>query len=136
LSHKGYKDLWTKYNIFDYNKPKHKDIFEKYERQISAINSKVSMLTHWWVIQNIELINQNNEAQLWELIWYEDVVKDTEGMMEFFFEEYKINKSIKEVNPLHCSATTNAIKSSSNTDSEAVLKEVVSVLEKYEITEK
>jgi len=105
LNHNGYEHLWEKVNIFDYNKPKYDDIFLKYEQQIKSIDSKIEMLAHWWAVQHVELLENLHENNPWKIVFYEDLLRDTELVMSKLIVEYNINKKIADIDFFKPSST-------------------------------
>ncbi len=96
LNHKGYQGIGTKINLFKLNNSKYNDLFEKYGRPISAINSKVSMLANWWAIQQVEVLNKNTvvDKNKWILLSYKELVLNTSAELQKLFTIYGIEKTI------------------------------------------
>lgn len=104
LQHPGFKKIGTQYNLFLLNDSKYKDIFQKYEQQISAINSQVSMLANWWAIQHVELMKK---AEKYTIVNYENLVKEAKIQLNELFNKYRISKSIDSITINKPSSTSN-----------------------------
>lgn len=94
LNHPGFKDIGIKHNLFSLNKPKYMEVFQKYEQQIAAIDSQVSMLANWWAIQHADMLNYGEEGKKYHVVFYEDLVRETSYYLNHFYKLYHIDKEI------------------------------------------
>lgn len=105
LRHPGYRNIGITHHLFDLNQPKYTDVFEKYEQPISGINSQISMLSNWWAIQHAEILQHPDKDKLWNIIYYEDLVRDTQKHLQEILAHHHIEKDIQQVDFTHPSAT-------------------------------
>jgi hypothetical protein len=109
LQHKGFSEIGTKYNLFKLNQPRYKIIFEKYDDQIAAIDSQVSMLANWWAIQHVELFNCSEKERKWEIICFDELLEKNRFCIGEIQNKYKINKDLDRLDYKIPSATSNKL---------------------------
>jgi hypothetical protein len=133
LNHIGYNHMWVKYNIFELNKPRYNDVFLKYDNQLSTINSKVSMLTHWWVIQHVELLKNIDNSNQWKIILYEDLLRNTSVVINELIIKHDIKKNIKNIDYVKPSSTSNLMHVQKKPKDKIMIEEIKNILNMYGI---
>jgi hypothetical protein len=125
--------MWVKYNIFELNKPRYNDVFLKYDNQLSTINSKVSMLTHWWVIQHVELLKNIDNSNQWKIILYEDLLRNTSVVINELIIKHDIKKNIKNIDYVKPSSTSNLMHVQKKPKDKIMIEEIKNILNMYGI---
>lgn len=70
---KAFEGMGEIHNIFDAQKSRYTDIFDKHADKINAINSKEAMFANWWAISNVIPLTHPDNNKKWLTVSYESL---------------------------------------------------------------
>lgn len=70
-SYPALKDVGVTHRLFDVQRPRFSDIYERFEHIISKATTREAVLANWWAIQNV--VPLEHPAPRWLTVTYEDL---------------------------------------------------------------
>lgn len=90
MAHSGFSIFDHQFDILKNDTPKFNQNRIKFSKQIEAIDSKLSLLTNWWALHHVEVLNHPYRNNKWITLSYEKLVNNPIEELSLLYSQLHI----------------------------------------------